>query len=292
MTRNFAGRVLLVMMVVVGTLLVAPHLAGQQTQVYPDVLNEVKHDTSPPMIAVGRAGETGPKHTIKLMKVPHSVSQGQSDPVVQNSAGPVLNTTTGMNIPGLGMGFTGPQGPFFDNGAPPDSNGAAGATQYVQWVNLSYTVFDKSTGSVIQGPIAGNSLWTGFGGPCETNNNGDPIAQYDKAANRWVMAQPVVLAPYMYCLAVSTTSDATGTYNRYAFSMPNFPDYPKLGVWPDAYYTSFNLFQGNNFVGAYACAFDRNAMLNGLAATAQCFTSPSEASFLPSDLDGSTPPPA
>ena len=45
-------------------------------------------------------------------------------------------------------------------------------------------------------------------------------------------------------MAVSTTSDATGSYNRYAFSYgtTNFNDYPKLGVWPDGYYMSYNIF--------------------------------------------------
>jgi hypothetical protein len=91
---------------------------------------------------------------------------------------------------------------------------------------------------------------------------------------------------------VSTTSDATGTYARYAFQYANFPDYPKLGVWPDGYYISFNMFT-NTFVGADACAYDRAKMLAGLPATQICFQqSSSVASLLPSDLDGSTAPPA
>jgi hypothetical protein len=182
-------------------------------------------------------------------------------------------------------------GNYSDCCAPPDTTGAAGATQFVQWVNLDFAVFDKSTGNLVAGPTAGNTLWSGFGGPCETSNNGDPIAQYDKAAGRWVLAQPVFSAPYMYCIAVSTTSDATGTYNRYAFDMPNFPDYPKLGVWPDGYYASFNMFSGNSFVGARACAFQRSAILSGAAASMVCFQQ-SVASLLPSDLDGATTPPA
>src|SRR5579863_4474592 len=272
-----------VALVVIGTLISVLPIAGQQNQAYPDVLNELKHDTSPPMRDIHPAAETGPNHVIKLMLTPHQVKQGQLDPVVQSSAGTTISAYGALNAGGLGTN---------GSSAPGDPNGAAGATQYVQWVNFSYAVFDKATGAMTQAARAGSSIWTGFGGQCENNNDGDPIVQYDKAANRWVMAQPVVVSPYMYCIAVSTTSDATGSYNRYAFSMPDFPDYPKLGVWPDAYYASFNLFQGNNFQGAYACAFDRNAMLNGLAATAQCFTNPSQASFLPSDLDGLTLPPA
>jgi hypothetical protein len=74
--------------------------------------------------------------------------------------------------------------------------------------------------------------------------------------------------------------------------MPSFPDYPKLGVWPDAYYMSFNMF-GRRFLGANACAMDRAKMLAGAAATMQCFQqSSSVASLLPSDLDGTTVAPA
>jgi len=120
-----------------------------------------------------------------------------------------------------------------------------GATQYVQWVNQSFAVFDKSTHAVVYGPAAGNTLWSGFGGACQTDNDGDPIAQYDKAAQRWVMSQfSLHTGPGFYqCFAISTTSDATGSYNRYAFQYTTFPDYPKISVWPDAYYASFNIVQ-------------------------------------------------
>src|SRR5262249_10279900 len=119
---------------------------------------------------------------------------------------------------------------------------------------------------------------------------------YDKAANRWVFAQfSVSTTPFLQCVAVSTTSDATGTFNRYSFQYSNFDDYPKMGVWPDAYYVTFNMFNGttNAFVGADACAYDRNAMLNGQPATQVCFQQgTSVGGLLPSDLDGATPPPA
>jgi hypothetical protein len=157
-------------------------------------------------------------------------------------------------------------------------------------------VFDKATGALVMGPVAGNTVWAGFGGGCQTNNDGDPIVQYDKAANRWILTQfSVSTTPFLQCVAVSTTSDATGTYARYAFNYGNvdFPDYPKLGVWPDAYYISFNIFaNGRTFSGAKVCAYDRAAMLAGAAATQQCFQlSNAFGGLLPSDLDGATAPP-
>ncbi|HSM85695.1 MAG TPA: hypothetical protein VLT16_06065 [Candidatus Limnocylindrales bacterium] len=220
------------------------------------------------------------------------------DPVLQQTvsqpgtAAATLAPTLGLGFDGLGSGFAG----FTITGAPPDTNGAVGATQYVQWVNTSFAVFNKSTGALVAGPTLGNALWSGFGGGCQTNNDGDPIVLYDKLANRWIFAQfSVSTTPFLECVAVSTTSDATGTYNRYSFSYSNFDDYPKLGVWPDAYYATFNMFNGttNAFVGADACAFDRNAMLNGQPATQVCFQQgTSVGGLLPADLDGTTAPPA
>ena len=165
-------------------------------------------------------------------------------------------------------------------------------------MNESFAVFNKSTGAITAGfPKAGDTLWAGFGGGCEANNDGDPIVQYDKAANRWIMTQfSVTTKPYLQCVAVSTTSDATGTYNRYAFSYGAtlFSDYPKLAVWPDAYYISFNIFNnGTTFAGSKVCAYDRSSILTGAVPTQQCFQlSTSYGGLLPSDLDGVTAPPA
>lgn len=271
-----------------------PDPAQEEVRYYPEVFREIKHDVSPPLRAiVSFPPSQGPKRVIPLLLLhPPQDVPTPPDPVLQTSVGPLVSTTGGLNFAGVGDGDYG----FAPNAAPPDTNGAVGATQFVQWVNESFAVFDKTTGAIAAGfPKAGNSLWSGFGGGCETNNDGDPIAQYDKLANRWVLTQfSVSTTPYLQCVAVSTTSDATGTYNRYSFSQPNFPDYPKLGVWPDAYYISFNMFSGNSFVGGRACAFDRTSMLIGAAATEQCFQlSSSFGGLLPSDLDGpASPPPA
>jgi len=270
-------------------------LGAQNAAPGAEVIRAAHHDVSRPLREIEPAIPSGLLREVPL-RHPHPLKpiSGQPDPVLQTVViSPQALVSAGSNFDGVGAGFVGPVGAFSVNAAPPDTNAAVGATQIVQWVNTSFAVFDKTTGTAQIGPVAGNTLWSGFGGPCETSNDGDIIAQYDKAAGRWVLAQPVFTAPFFYCVAVSTTSDATGSFNRYSFSMPNFPDYPKLGVWPDAYYATFNMFSGNFFVGARACALDRASMLSGSAATAVCFQlSSSFASLLPSDLDGSTAPPA
>jgi hypothetical protein len=255
-----------------------------QAQVY----EAVYHDVSPPLRDILPLPPEAGFHTIPLLPIPHMPAVAVFDPVLQNTAGPVVSTTSPVGFAGLGQGLPG----FTVQYIPPDTNGAAGETQYVQWVNASFAVFDKSTGSVVYGPAAGNTLWSGFGGPCQRNNSGDPVAQFDKVAGRWVMMQPVFRSPYYLCVAVSTSSDAAGSYYRYAFPVSNFPDYPKLGVWPDGYYISFNQFKGNSFVGAAVCVLDRASMLFGGAGTMQCFTPGSAyGGLLPSDLDGLVMPP-
>ena len=214
------------------------------------------------------------------------------DPVLQtgNPLAPLAAT--------IGLNFEGNDFDTVCNCAPPDTNGAVGTTQYVQLVNTVFKIYDKATGNLVAGPTATNTLWSGFGGTCSTANDGDGTVAFDKLANRWVFQQFVVSStPYMDCIAVSQTSDATGAYNRYAFSFgtSDFPDYPKLGVWPDAYYESFNIFlNGASFIGPDACAVDRTNMLTGAAARPiQCFQQSSSLNpLLPADLDGTTAPPA
>jgi hypothetical protein len=262
----------------------------------PSVSQEVKHDLSPGSLRdMAKAAQvsTGNRQLGHPALSTHSpFKSSQTDPVAQVPTGAIVSVITALNFDGLDATQTvASGGPV----VPPDTNGAVGATQFVEWVNLTFEVFDKTTGAAVMLPTPGNAFWKGFGGTCETRNDGDIIIQYDKLANRWVAAQPVFAPPFMYCLAVSTTSDATGSYNRYAFSFPspntNLPDYPKLGVWPDGYYVTANIFNPH-FSGAMACALDRANMLAGNAATIICFQEPpSVSSLLPSDLDGKTSPP-
>jgi len=251
-------------------------------QLKPIVMSDVKHDISPSM-KEWRPGPEKPnfeEETLEPVR-PLIPNEPREDPAEQRMQGKPLPLTVGQGFDGLGDGVYG----FTVSASPPDTMGAVGATQFVQWVNLSYAVFDKNTGNLLAGPIRGSRLWEGFGGGCETHNNGDPVVVYDKVADRWVLTQlQVATRPYLQCIAISTSNDASDTFYRYAFEIATFPDYGKLGVWPDAYYMGFN--SGPNPV----CAFEREAMLQGLDARQVCFQ-PFQGFMLPSDLDGLTPPP-
>jgi hypothetical protein len=243
-----------------------------------------KHDKPIRLLAPGNAGKPG------------GGGGGSTDPVVQSATITSLGAVTaGLNFEGLGNGFPN----FSVNSAPPDTNGAVGATQYVQWVNESFAVFDKVTGNLLEGPVEGNQLFQSLGSshPCAVNNDGDPIAQYDKVNSRWILTQFSVTngstAGYWQCIAISKTSDATGAYNVYAYRQPSFNDYPKFGVWNGIYFATYNMFSGNTFAGSRLCAYDGAAMRAGNAAAEQCFQlSVSYGGVLPADVDGALAPPA
>ncbi|HKQ62098.1 MAG TPA: hypothetical protein VJS92_12480 [Candidatus Polarisedimenticolaceae bacterium] len=219
------------------------------------------------------------------------------DPVVQSaiSRSPVQPAppTTGFNF--LGVGILG--------GTPSDSNGSVGNNQFVETVNARYQVWSlqrgSSTATSLIGPIGINLLWAGFGGACQNQNSGDPIVLYDKLADRWLISQfttAAVSGVYFQCVALSTTADATGSYFRWAFAVPNnrFGDYPHFGVWRDAYYMMAHDFTSptGSYVAAVFAAMDRPKMLVGNpAATWQVIEDPREGGHMPADLDGFAPPP-
>lgn len=274
-------KILLAHMLIVAVLMACAQ--PTMAQIEPKYSRDVRHDISPPVrdLQPEIAEITGPEFEfLRPVPAPYLPNEWQIDPVEQTTQGALLPATVGLNFDGLGDGQYG----FVVRGSPPDPAGAVGATQYVQWVNTSFAIFDKATGKLISGPTPGNRLWQGFGGGCETNNNGDPVVVYDKLADRWVFSQlSIRTRPYLQCIAVSTSNDATGTFYRYAFEMATFPDYGKLGVWPDAYYMGFN--SGPNPV----CAFERATMLAGGESGQICFE-PRQGFMLPSDLDGTTRP--
>src|SRR5215213_1138090 len=254
------------------------------------------HDVSPPLRDIAPAPISGKlKKDKEPKKGPPAPEPGGPDPVVQSSPGVAAAPALGVGVEGLGQGFRGPSGTFSVDSAPPDPNGAVGPNNFVEVVNESLAVFNK-TGTPIYGPVATNTLWSGFGGGCQSNDDGDATVAYDRLADRWIVSQfSVSTTPFLQCVAVSRTGDPTGSYARYSFSYASFPDYPKLGVWPDAYYTTFNMFNasGTTFLGPQVCAYDRAKMIAAQAATQQCVTlSSTFGSLLPSDFDGPTAPPA
>jgi len=263
---------------------------------YRGVLPVVKFDISPPLRSITplTANECTLREDEDRDILAHLAPLGPvvPDPVVQRVLGRI-------GIPAPIISFDGNSNLCFCS--PPDPNGAVGPNHVVTMANLHFQIFNKA-GQSLFGPAANNTLWSGFGGDCQTDNSGDPVVLYDQLADRWILTQFTSSGPTFFeCIAISTTNDPTGSFFRYAIATGNnFPDYPKGGVWPDAYYFSTREFlNGSTFVGVGAYALDRAQALAGNPnPTIVGFLAPPNPLYvvgdglLPSDLDGMTLPPA
>lgn len=268
------------------------------TPIDPDKVEKHWHPEPMPPKLVKKSGRSAKTAAAAPAKVV------QTQALTQTSA----PSATGVSFEGVGVGL----GAFQPCCNPPDVNGRVGPTQYVQWNNTSFAVFDKITGVLEYGPAAGNTLFQSLGGVCASHNDGDPVVSYDILAGRWVISQFAVAGgdtTYSHqCIAVSTTEDATGDYYVYDFETDktNFIDYPKTGVWPDGYYMSAHVYSvvptdlspvglpvapPNAFFQGRIYVFERLQMINGLPARMQSSDLGTEYGFLPADLDSLTPPP-
>src|SRR6266851_5616634 len=120
----------------------------------PIVTSDLHHDLSPALKNL-RPRPDQPfdleAETLEPVEPALTPNEPQADPVEQRTQGSPLPLTVNLSFEGLGDGQYG----FIVRASPPDPVGAVGATQYVQWVNSSYAVFDKFTGDLLAGPTLG-----------------------------------------------------------------------------------------------------------------------------------------
>jgi hypothetical protein len=95
---------------------------------------------------------------------------------------------------------------------------------------------------------------------------------------------------FAICYAVSTSPDPLGSYYRYIFERPLFPDYPRPAVWPDGYYVTTST--GDDVIQKHVYVVDRAKMLRGEDASEQGFVIDDVNFLVPADLDGKQLPPA
>src|SRR5438874_5441376 len=164
---------------------------------------------------------------------------------------------------------------------PPDSDGDVGPNHYIEAINESIKIFDKS-GNTLAGPTTYNSFFSGLTGtPCANANDGDPFVIYDQIADRWMISDFAFPSfpgsSFWQCIGVSQTSDpVSGGWFLYALQVdpanPTFlGDYPKFALWnsggapaQNAYFLMMNLFSSpTTFNGVRAYALDRASMLAG-----------------------------
>lgn len=174
---------------------------------------------------------------------------------------------------------------------PPDPTGDVGGGFYVQVYNggggAILRMYNTTDGSLAAGPINMDGL--GSGGPC-ASGLGDGVVVFDGLANRWLFTEFSGTSNTLCTYLSEGDNPVVTTWTRYTFNTPSFPDYPKYGVWSDAYYVGAN-------EGPAVYALDRNAMLAGLTATLQRKSVPrlnglGFQMLPPITVYGATPPPA
>lgn len=252
----------------------------------PFVVHEISHALSEPLREIAKTagpplfrGWIEKEEDGSVNKVTRMVDE--PDSVIQDDS----EFTQALPIT-VQFNFDGMNGVHAGGAIPPDTNGAVGDKQFVLITNFAYSVYDKSTGKKTLGPIDIRNIWKKIGGTCWTFDIGDPIVLYDRLAKRWFIYE------LFGCIAVSATDDATGRFHLYSIPLPGTPDYPKAGVWPNAYFLSQVNFV-NGVPEGQACALDRAAMLAGSEALMVCMPpNPEDGTLLPADFDGGQLPPA
>lgn len=212
------------------------------------------------------------------MRYPRVSNSGVQDPMraVRAAAQVTAMPTPSATYPGMSASEGG------CNCTPPDTDGDVGPNHYIQSVNSSIKIYDKA-GNVLLPATTYNSFFSGLaasGTPCGLGQNGgDGFVFYDHTVDRWVVSDFAYTAfpgpgPFYQCIGVSKTSDpVSGGWWLYAIQAdPANPgqlgDYPKFGMWNNAWYMTSNLFSGlvgqtEQFNGVRVYAFDRAAMING-----------------------------
>jgi hypothetical protein len=275
-----------------GSAAVAPSEAAG-TSPAPTVTWAAAHDTSPPLrdLAAGRIAPDADDPADEPDLGPIATGDGgySIDGALQSAVPATTIPSTQQNFEGLSNQANFDIFGFRVN--PPDPNGEVGPNNYVEMINLVFGVYDKA-GNLLLGPVDTGTLWSGFEIPDCTDPSGDPVVMYDQFTDRWILSQFTTRGPeYWNCVAVSTTSDPTGSYYRYAFSTGvNFPDYPKYGNWTDSYVITTREFGPTIEYGIGVYALEKNKMVNGLPArSVRFFLDGNDPDVLPLVGDGLLP---
>src|SRR5438552_568009 len=275
----------------------------------PRITWDTAHDVSPPLrvLAANRVAPDAedPADELDLGPSAGADSGYSGDGALQSALLPATIPSTQQNFEGLSNEDNFNIFGFRVN--PPDPVGEVGPNNYVEMTNLTFAVYDKS-GNKLLGPVDTGTLWSGFAVPDCTEPSGDPVVLYDQITDRWILSQFTTSGlsdpskPFWNCVAVSTTSDPTGSYYRYAFQTGHFqffPDYPKYGNWTDAYVLTTREFGPTIEYGIGVYALEKNKMVDGEPARSVSFFIDGNApgmlplvgdGLLPADIDGKQKP--
>jgi len=183
---------------------------------------------------------------------------------------------------------------------PPDPVGDVGPNHYIHAVQgplgkSEFTIYEKD-GDVAVGPVEMEEIAAGSGLSCDGHGFGTPRVLYDRAADKWLMAEIAyndATSVSSMCVYISQSGDPEGAWWVYEFTTGTKPDLAHYGVWPDAYYVTSS--EGNP---QPVYALERSQMLIGdpspgfQTLTVPGFTAYAVQALTPADVDSAVLPPA
>jgi hypothetical protein len=186
------------------------------------------------------------------------------DPTLPMGAGP-------GRAPAPGSGFESIDYTESGGSVPPDFALAAGADHIITVANVALEFLDKS-GTTVFGPTTAGSFFSVL--PQCSSGLYDPDVLYDEEHGRYIIGfdKGAFSTAGGYCVAVSATSDPTGSWYQYFFQVntaSDWLDYPHMGVGD-----SYVVFGGNMFTyssmynGSRMWALDKDDLYAGAAVTA------------------------
>ncbi|MBC7775236.1 MAG: hypothetical protein H7246_07345, partial [Phycisphaerae bacterium] len=216
-------------------------------------LRDLKQLTTPPKQAPGKLAQKRNYFFANKQNNPDPLPKN-GDPLAKNNARDREDgeeIIPGLNFDGIRDGAV----------TPPDPTGDIGKNHYVQMTNANggswLQVWDKLTGQSVLGPLLSSTIWN----QVNSGSIGDPIVQYDQDAQRWLIMELQGFFTNELLIAISDNSDPTGSWKAYRFQTLGFGDYPKLYVWPNAYFITVNEISNGNHCSGYA--LERSALLAG-----------------------------
>lgn len=152
---------------------------------------------------------------------PRPFSPTEGAPAGEAGAGPLAPVVVGgFNKPGL----------LPTGSSPPDTTGAIGPSSYVQLVNTTAGVFNRTTGAIIS-----SGTLNQLAGVAATVDSFDPQVIWDPTTNRFYYTMDSIFSSTDNRLSIgfsktSSPSNVTTDWCHYTLAFgTRFPDYPKLG---------------------------------------------------------------
>lgn len=185
--------------------------------------------------------------------------------ILSVSAGGAQAAGVVANFSGLSLADTQPLTGY--RYAPPDTDGAIGVNNFVEFINGGFAVYNRN-GTLAAPAMSDSQFWTNAGASSTLVNQGlsDTRIKYDPASQRWIATEITLGTNYLnnsVLIGVSATSNPLGAWSSTSYLAPagKFADYPTLNVDANAVYIGSNNFTTTSYAGVTLTSIPKASLL-------------------------------